>query len=245
MPQEISPQDAQPAQGRIGAELEALVAERTAELRATVEQKAALLHEVDHRVKNNLQLVASLMMLQARRTADPAVKKALGSVLDRVNAVATVHRRLFQDDDVAMFDFSAFLRDLADDTLGAAGRPDIRILLDAEPVRVPVPLATPLALLVNELLINAITHAFPDGRGGEITMGVRRKHDILRIEIADNGVGMPLVSESSPNGSGAGAVGFGLTIVDLLGRQLRARIDRRDAAPGVGVTLDLPLDGFG
>ena len=222
-------------------DLEAIVAARTAELRQTVEQKTALLHEVDHRVKNNLQLIASLMLLQTRRVKDPAVRKALGGMLERVNAVATVHRRLFQSDDVAMFDFAAFLRDLTDDTLGAAGRTDIKVLLDAEPVRVPAALAAPLALVVNELLINAVCHGFPNGRGGEIRLGVRRKHDILRIEIADNGVGMP----SAPDSSGAEAIGFGLTIVDLLGRQLRAKVDRRNADPGVAVTLELPLDGLG
>ena len=246
MTEQMNPGDPKAAERAAQGDLEAVVAERTAELRAALAQKTALLHEVDHRVKNNLQLIASLLLLQTRRASDPAVKKALGSLLDRITAVATVHRRLFQSDDVAMFDFSAFLHDLADDALGAAGRSDIKILLDAEPARVPASLATSLALVVNELLINAITHAFPDGRGGEITIGVRRKHDILRIEIADNGVGMPCAPDSSPDsagGNGAQATGFGLTIVDLLGRQLRAKIDRRDQGPGVGVTLELPLDG--
>ena len=241
MTDETSPHEAEAAMRQMRSDLEAVVAERTAELRATIEQKTTLLHEVDHRVKNNLQLIASLLLLQTRRVEDTAVKKALGSMLDRVNAVATVHRRLFQSDDVAMFDFAAFLRDLTDDTLGAAGRTDIKVLLDAEPVRVPAALAAPLALVVNELLINAVCHGFPNGRGGEIRLGVRRKHDILRIEIADNGVGMP----SAPDSSGAEAIGFGLTIVDLLGRQLRAKVDRRNADPGVAVTLELPLDGLG
>jgi two-component sensor histidine kinase len=222
-------------------ELEAIVAARTAELRQTIEQKTALLHEVDHRVKNNLQLIASLMLLQTRRVQDPAVKKALGSMLDRINAVATVHRRLFQSDDVAMFDIAAFVRDLADDTLGASGRPDIKIMLDTEAVQVPATLAAPLALVINELLINAICHGFPPGRGGEVLVGVHRKHDILRIEIADNGVGMP----SGRDSSASDVLGFGLTIVDLLGRQIRAKVTRGDAGPGVKVMLELPMDGVG
>jgi two-component sensor histidine kinase len=226
---------------RAQTDLEVIVAARTAELRQTVEQKTALLHEVDHRVKNNLQLIASLMLLQTRRVQDASVKKALGSMLDRINAVATVHRRLFQSDDVAMFDIAAFVHDLADDTLGASRRPDIKILLDTERVQVPAALAAPLALVINELLINAVTHGFPDGRGGEITVSVHCKHDILRIEIADNGVGMLAVSDSS----GGDVLGFGLTIVDLLGRQLRARVERGDAGPGVKVMLELPMSGVG
>lgn len=219
-------------------DLEAIVAARTAELRQTIEQKTALLHEVDHRVKNNLQLIASLMLLQTRRVKDPAVRKALGGMLERVNAVATVHRRLFQSDDVAMFDIAAFVQDLADDTLGASGRADIRINLDTEQVLVPATLAAPLALVINELLINAINHGFPPGRGGEVSVGVHRKHDILRIEITDNGVGMVRATDSDRGDE----IGFGLTIVDLLGRQLRAKVDRSDADPGVKVTLELPLN---
>jgi two-component sensor histidine kinase len=221
-------------------DLEAMVAARTAELRQTIEQKTALLHEVDHRVKNNLQLIASLMLLQTRRVQDPAVRKALGGMLERVNAVATVHRRLFQSDNVAMFDIAAFVHDLADDILGAAARPDIKIDLDTEQVQVQVPatLAAPLALVVNELLLNAINHGFPPGRGGEVRIGVHCKHDILRIEIADNGVGLA----NAPDSPGGDPVGFGLTIVDLLSRQLRAKVDRANADPGVSVTLELPLN---
>jgi two-component sensor histidine kinase len=223
---------------RTQSDLEAMVAARTAELRQTIEQKTALLHEVDHRVKNNLQLIASLMLLQTRRVKDPAVRKALAGMLERVNAVATVHRRLFQSDDVAMFDLAAFIHDLADDALGATGRADIRINLDTEQVQAPATLAAPLALVINELLINALNHGFPPGRGGEICVRVHRKHDILRIEIADNGVGMAHAAAFS----GADEIGFGLTIVDLLGRQLRAKLDRSDADPGVRVTLELPLE---
>lgn len=223
------------------SDLEAIVAERTAELRATIEQKAALLHEVDHRVKNNLQLIASLMLLQTRRVQDPAVRKALGAMLERVNAVATVHRRLFQSDDVAMFDIAAFVHDLAEDVVGGAGRSDITVMLDTEPVLVPAGLAAPLALVINELLINAVSHAYPPGHCGDIKVRVRRQDNLLRIEIADNGVGMARAAGAS----GSDEIGFGLTIVDLLGRQLRAKIDRCDADPGVKVTLELPLDSVG
>jgi two-component sensor histidine kinase len=93
-------------------DLEQLVADRTRELTQALEQKTALLHEVDHRVKNNLQLISSLLLLQNRRVSDPGVKAAMRAMLDRVNAIATVHRRLFQSDDVERFDVSAFVRDL-------------------------------------------------------------------------------------------------------------------------------------
>jgi two-component sensor histidine kinase len=238
-PTEAEPADALNALRQTQSDLESLVAARTAELRSALDQKTALLHEVDHRVKNNLQLIASLLLLQTRRVEDKAVKKALGSMLDRVNAVATVHRRLFQSDDVSTFDIAAFVGDLADDILGACGRTDLKVLFDAQAVQAPASLAAPLALVINELLINAVTHGFPAGRPGEIRIGVHDLDDILRIEIADNGVGMPTAAEFPA----ADTAGFGLTIVDLLGRQLRATVERLDAHPGTVVTLHLPLDG--
>ena len=110
-------------------------------LEAALAEKSALLHEVDHRVKNNLQLIASLILLQGRRTQDPAARQALKTVLERVNAVATVHRRLFRGD-VQRFDVAEFVRDLAGDVAAAAGRGDVAIELDLEPIP-PKPKATP------------------------------------------------------------------------------------------------------
>lgn len=189
-------------------------------------------------MKNNLQLIASLLLLQTRRVRDPAVKKALGGMLERVNAVATVHRRLFQSEDVAMFDLAAFAHDLADDALGAADRGDVKISLDAQAVQVPAALAAPLALVINELLLNAIAHGFPPGRGGLIKLGVTHSRRGVRIEVTDNGVGMAVEPSSGPE-----SVGLGLTIVDLLAQQLRAEVTRSDAGPGVSTVLELPVDG--
>ena len=200
---------------------------QTAQLRHALAQQSTLLHEVDHRVKNNLQLIASLLMLQTRRASEPAVKQALGSALERINAVATVHRRLFQSDDVALFDVAAFVRDLADDALGAAGRSDIGIDLDARPAQV-----------INELLLNAIHHAFPDGRTGRITLAVGPTQRGLRIEVADNGVGMQRAPSEAPV-----TPGLGLTIVGLLSQQLHAEVEREEAGPGVRTVLHLPLEG--
>lgn len=125
----------------------------------------ALLAEVDHRVKNNLQLVASMILLQCRRTEDEAAQKALRSVLDRVNAVATAHRRLFQGDPYR-FEVADFLRDLTGDLAASAGRDDLQIALDLEPVAIPAASAAAFALIASELLANALKHAYPAGQGG-------------------------------------------------------------------------------
>lgn len=214
-------------------DLEQLVADRTSELTQALEQKTALLHEVDHRVKNNLQLISSLLLLQNRRVSDPAVKAALRGMLDRVSAIATVHRRLFQSDDVARFDVSAFVRDLVADVIGASGREDIAFSLDLERVDVAASKAAPLALVINELLSNTLRHAFPGGRPGRIFVGINRIDEAFRIEITDDGVGVDSSTRLS---------GFGFTIVQLLCQQLKARFESTDASPGTRVVIDLPVD---
>jgi two-component sensor histidine kinase len=195
-------------------------------LNNAIEQNAALLHEVDHRVKNNLQLIASLLVLQCRRETDPAVRAALATILGRVNAVAVVHRRLFQDDPLR-FDVAAFLGDLVEDR-GAGG--PIALRIETDRAEVPTSLAAPLALVVNELLSNAIKHAFPDGREGRIEVFLTRENDKLRIGIADDGVGIP----PDP------VEGFGLSIVRLLCRQLKAEFEMTAANPGTRAILTVP-----
>ncbi len=220
--------------GGIRDRLEAAVAERTHELTQALEQKTALLHEVDHRVKNNLQLISSLLLLQNRRVTDPAVKKSLRGMIERVSAIATVHRRLFQSDDVERFDVSAFVRDLVGDMTGSARRDDITVRLDLERVDVAASKAAPLALVISELFSNALRHAFPEGHGGEIFVGISRADGEFRIEITDSGVGV---------GNSAASGGFGLTIIQLLCQQLKARSETTSADPGTRVVVHLPVNG--
>jgi two-component sensor histidine kinase len=204
------------------------------DLRTLLAKQSGLVHEIDHRVKNNLQLISSLLLLQSRRSRNPAVKAALGSTLERVNAVAAVHRRMFQSDDVSQFDLAGFVRELAEDTLGAARRKDIRINLQTGPASVPASMAAPLALVINELVLNAVSHGYPQGRGGVIQIMIEESPSGLRIEVADDGVGM---ADSQDGG------GLGLTVVDLLSQQLRAQVERHSSDAGLRTILHLPLGG--
>lgn len=196
-----------------------------------LDQAEARLREIDHQAKNNLQLIASLLLLQSRRTGDRAAKAALASALERVNAVAAVHRCLFEGDAAAGLELSAFVRELAEDAIGALDRNDIQISLAAEPAWVASASAAPLALIINELLLNAIGHAFPRGNGGQISIVIQNEDDGLRIEVADNGVGM---SPGEPPGEG-----MGLQIIELLAQQLRAEIERPQTQDGVRTILRL------
>jgi two-component sensor histidine kinase len=192
---------------------------------------AAMLLEVDHRVKNNLQLIASLILLQSRHAQDQAARAALKTVLERVTAVATVHRRLFQGDPLT-FDVADFMRDLTGDLAAAAGRDDLQIVLELDAVAIPASSAATFALVANELLGNALKHAFPpgrSGRSGRIGVSLIDHGETLVLTVVDDGVGM---SGSAP--------GFGSTIVKLLCQQLHAELEVVDAAPGVRVTVTIP-----
>jgi PAS domain S-box-containing protein len=224
--------EAQAAMTRQKAEVEREVEIRTADLQAALEAKTLLLHEVDHRVKNNLTMIGSLLRLQARRIADPEVTAKLTTMLERVDALATVHRRLYQSDDITRFDVGAFTVNLVSDVLGASGRTDIEVHADVEPIEVPSGRAAALGLVLNEVLTNAIKHGFADGRSGTLTIVADRDGDDARIMISDDGPGMDPSADSS---------GLGRTLITRLSRQVEAEATWSDAAPGARVTIRFPV----
>jgi two-component sensor histidine kinase len=215
------------ALNRQQADTEASSAELDA-LQQALRQKTALVHEVDHRVKNNLQLISSLFQIQARR-ADPATRAVLMNMLARINAIAVVHRRLFRGDDVERFDLAAFVQDLLPEIASQEGG-NVSVRLDLESTHVEARKAASLALIVNELVTNAFRHGFPAGRAGNVCVATWEEDGRARIKITDDGVGMPR--------DGAGQ-GFGLTIVELLCRQIGGRLERLEQDSGVGIEVTL------
>lgn len=214
---------------RMKASLETAVESRTRDLTAVLDQRTVLLHEVDHRVKNNLQLISSLMLLQSRRTQDPAVADALRRMQERLNALSTVHRRLFQADDASRFNLADFISDLAGDLSGGSGATRATVELSLESVDTPASQAAPIALLLGEIVANALHHAFPPGRPGRVRISLRRTEGGCRVEVEDDGIGM----------SGRPA-GFGMTIIGLLSRQLGTTVSYEGDA-GVKATIVLPI----
>lgn len=215
---------------------ERAVRERTRELETALEAKTTLLHEVDHRVKNNLQMISSLILMQMRAIGDKHIRESLGSILERIEALSTVHRRLYQSEDVSRFDVADFARDLVSDLLTVSGRSSIKARYDLQPAVIPATQATPVALVVNELVTNALKHAFREGadgeRAGHIGISTRRPDGHLEIEVSDDGVGMIDGSSEST---------FGMRLVRSLARQLRAEIQWQDASPGTRVSIRMPV----
>ncbi len=216
-------------------ELERQVGARTADLRAALEQKTALLHEVDHRVKNNLQVISSLMLLKARRTPEGEAREALSSMADRIGALSTAHRMLYSAGDVTKFNLSDFTDEFLSD-LNAGLDPDrTRVDAQIDSIAVSAAMAAPLALMIHELTTNAVRHAFPEGRAGRIAITARRDGAGMHLSIADDGVGLA----QAP----ANPAGFGRNLVEMVVRQLRGTITWREGAPGTRVEIHVPLAG--
>jgi PAS domain S-box-containing protein len=226
------------AQDRMAADkkkFERAVKSRTKELEVALDAQTTLLHEVDHRVKNNLQMVASLILMQSRTIEDATVRRSLRDMLERVEALSTVHRRLYQSQDVSQFDVADFARDLVTDLLMASGRSRIHADFDLHSVVIPAQKAAPIALIVNELVTNALKHGYPhpvDGEAsGRLGVSMRQVDGHFNFAIEDDGPGMP---------DGTAKQSFGMKLLRSLARQLQAKIEWQDAEPGTRVTLRVP-----
>jgi PAS domain S-box-containing protein len=226
--------DAQTQMAEQKLEVEREVEARTADLKAALDAKTLLLHEVDHRVKNNLTMIGSLLRLQARSISDPAISSKLEAMLERVDALATVHRRLYQSDDITRFDVSAFAENLVDDVVGASGRADIVVDVETVCIEVSSSKAAALGLILNEVATNAIKHAFANGRSGTIKLRAKREGDFGMIKISDDGPGFE---------AGVGkADGLGKVLIARLARQVGATQTWSDANPGASFSLVFPVD---
>lgn len=214
-------------------ELERQVGERTAALQAALEQKTALLHEVDHRVKNNLQVISSLMLLKARRTPEGEAREALSSMAERIGALSTAHRMLYSAGDVTRFNLTDFTDDFLSDLNAGLDPERTRVEAKIDAIAVSAAMAAPLALMIHELATNAVRHAFPAGRPGRIVITARRGEAGMDLSIADDGVGL----DAGP----VNPAGFGRNLVEMVVRQLRGTIAWRDGAPGTCVEIHVPL----
>ncbi|SFL80758.1 PAS domain S-box-containing protein [Methylobacterium pseudosasicola] len=214
-------------------ELERLVAARTHDLSAALEQKTALLHEVDHRVKNNLQVISSLMLLKARRTPEGDARDALQGMAERIGALSTAHRMLYSEGDCTHFNLGDFAAEFLSDVNAGLDHEKQRVEAEVEPIAVAAAMAAPLALLIHELTANALRHAFPNAREGRVSITARRTEAGMRLTIRDDGVGL---AAAPPN-----PAGFGRNLVEMVVRQLRGTIAWADAGPGTHVVIDIPL----
>ncbi len=209
------------------------VRRREEELRASLAQKDLLLREIHHRVKNNLQIVTSLLNLRAQRLQAPAARDAVRQAQMRIAAMTLVHRKLYETDDVQEIELAGLLSDLCNmiEDTSDPGRGGIELVVKAEPVLVLPDQAIPLALLTTEALSNAFKHAFPEDQPGQIEVALTRTEQTARLVIADNGVGLA---------GGSDVAGMGVTLMRMLAKQVGGTL-RLVEAEGTQLQIEFPL----
>jgi PAS domain S-box-containing protein len=191
-----------------------------AELRQSLAEKEALLKEVHHRVKNNLQIISSLLNLQEEELEDPLTERRFRESQNRIRSMALIHELLYRSEDLTRIDFADYLDQLVHHVVrsyGPAGQ-GVRPVLSVEPETMDLDCAIPCGLIVTELVANAIEHAFPE-RGGSVAVSFRTENGRHRLSVADDGIGLP--PEIDPQRSDS----LGLKLVAALARQLGGELE--------------------
>jgi two-component sensor histidine kinase len=190
-------------------------------LAASLAEEDTLLKEVHHRVKNNLQVVASLLRLQADGIGDWRLTMALRESQNRVESMALIHEQLYESEDLREVDLAKHATLLASNLVNSYAVDEGRISWNVtmESVPLAVDRAIPVGLILNELISNAFKHAFPDGRKGSLSIDGRRSNGKVVLEVRDDGVGMPEGADPARPKS------LGLEIVAILTRQLKGTFE--------------------
>ena len=205
-------------------------------LRASLEEKDVLMREVHHRVNNNLQIIASLLNLQASRATEAAVREELAVVGNRIQSLSLVHQKLYRSDDLSHIDAGSYVQELCAhlQSAFAAATGPVSLTVEAPPQQIPLDSAIHLGLIVNELVTNSLKHGFRDGRGGRIAVSLQRdRADNLTLTIVDDG----RPDEGSRRG-------FGMTLVEAMARRLDGTLTvTRNGGTRTVLTVPQPKSG--
>ncbi len=211
------------------------------QLQASLEEKDALLKEVHHRVKNNLQLISSLLSLQAARIAEPAVAELFAESRNRVRSMALVHENLYRAGNFARISMATHIQNLCAHLTRAYGmnRRPVELAIRIGDVQLDLDRAVPCGLIVNELVSNALKHAFPDGRAGRVCVELRPFRDEQHVlVVGDDGVGLPADLDHRRANS------LGLQLVDDLTQQLHGHVMvNRDGGTTFTITFETDRRG--
>jgi two-component sensor histidine kinase len=210
------------------------------QIKASLAEKEVLLKEIHHRVKNNLQIISSLVSLQADTLTDERIREELNDVRDRVRSMALVHEKLYQTNDMASLDFAEYATSLmhtlwrSHSTLAV----NVQIELAVEPVSLSIEAAVLCGLILNELASNALKHAFPNNSSGEVELGLKLDPatETVYLRIRDNGIGLPADFDWRQSES------LGLRLVKILAGQLRGIVET-ETGPGTEFKIIFPLKG--
>ena len=207
-----------------------LIAEQKHIIENSLVEKDSLLKEIHHRVKNNLQMVSSLLSLQTKNTRSKAAIEALEEGKSRVKAMALIHQKLYQNDDLSVIEMQGYIESLINSVQSVykKGGHNISITIDAEGTELDIDRAIPFGLILNELVSNSFKYAFPENdENGKIYIHLRKNGDQGYFEYTDNGVGLPEDSDERAHSS------MGIRLINRLVNQLQSKLNIDRQVEGV------------
>ncbi len=204
-------------------------------LRTSLAEKEVLLKEIHHRVKNNLQVISSMLNLQTGHVNDLETLAIFQDSQNRVRSMALIHEKLYQSENLALVDFGEYIQNLAGYLARSYGQAGIQLRFETEPLQMGIDTAVPCGLILNELISNALKHAFPDDRLGRITISLHvQADDRVCLSVADDGIGLPSEMDIFNTSS------LGLQLVHTLVSQLGGEIQINHAG-GVQFNIIFPF----
>jgi PAS domain S-box-containing protein len=209
-------------------------------IKASLLEKETMLKEIHHRVKNNLQVISSLLDMQSSYLQDEKAKEALWASMARVKTMAMIHTQLYQSADLARVDFGHFIQDLIGNISQSYGRAEslVEINVDADEIHLGIETSIPCGLILNELVANALEHAFPEGKPdtteGKINITMRPEDNRVVLTVQDNGIGIPESIDVKNLKS------LGLDLVNILVGQMNGKIDMQ-VGGGTTWTITFPV----
>jgi two-component sensor histidine kinase len=199
-------------------------------LRRSLGEKTVLVREIHHRVKNNLQVIASLLNLQAGSVRDREDAVLFERTAERVISMALVHEQLYETEDLSLIPFDRYLEELVGHITASSIRDGIDLRVECEPIALEIERAVPCGLIVNELVTNSLQHAFVGSDGGAIRVRMLQRGRSYTLEVADSGGGMPQEAQKS----------LGMTLVEMLADQIGGEIEV-GAGKGTRVSVTFPV----
>lgn len=207
-------------------------------VRKSLKEKEVLLAEIHHRVKNNLAVITGLLELQAYNTNSEEATDVLKASQMRVNSIALIHEKLYQNEDLSEISFDVYIEQLTDVIVSSlrSSHTDVSIDIEAEPVKLTINQAIPCGLMLNEIITNAYKHAFPDREEGQIDISLTKDGDEIKMTIQDDGRGIPDdIALENPTS-------LGIKLIRTLSTQLEGRADFTNEDPGMKFTIQFMLE---
>ncbi len=209
-----------------------LLAEKNKLISETLNEKETLLKEIHHRVKNNLQIISSLLNLQLNSINDPETVDAIKEGQNRVKSMALIHEKLYMQDNLAGINSEEYIRTLSQNIFDSYNTISDRISLKTQidPISLEIDTVIPIALIINELITNSLKYAFPKDQEGEIFVSLSKLDDKLQLIVSDNGIGQEDVDKEKTS--------FGMKLVKSLARKLKANV-AIESVKGTKIQLDI------